>query len=131
MMKPLLSSCLIAVGALAGYQQNHSEPQDNGINVGNGTTAGQGNDLATLNGYVTWLSGDDDQEVCGNAEAKAIGSMVILKSDCQKIIDYMSSKKGYWKIEGYVRGGAYAQLVNRGTCSFEVARVDGPSLYFE
>ncbi|KAL1872338.1 hypothetical protein Daus18300_004308 [Diaporthe australafricana] len=112
-MKPtntLLSHCIIAVGAVAGYQQNHSDPQDNSINVANGTAAGRGHDLAALNGYVTWLSGDDDQEVCGNAKAKAIGSNVILKSDCQQIVDYMSTKKGYWKIEGYVRGGAFGNL---------------------
>ncbi|KAI3396329.1 hypothetical protein diail_12295 [Diaporthe ilicicola] len=121
-----------AVGAVAGYQQDNSGQKHNSINAINTTAAGQGNVLATLsNGYVTWTREDDDQESCGNAEAKAVGNLVILKSDCQQVIDYMSSRSGYWKIEGYVSGGAYAQLVNRGTCSFEVARVDEQSLYFE
>lgn len=42
----------------------------------------------------------------------------------------MTGRSGYWTVTGYGRGDVYASLVNWGTCSFEVARVDDQDLHF-
>ncbi|KAK2600903.1 hypothetical protein N8I77_010403 [Diaporthe amygdali] len=119
------------IAMVAAAQQNHSSPPDIGMNTTNSTAEDQGKDLATMNRWVEWFPLDDDQETCADAQAKEVGDMVIFKADCQRVVDYMNSRSGYWTVSGYGGGDVYAPLVNRGTCSFGVARVDGQNLYFE
>ncbi|KAK7715426.1 hypothetical protein SLS64_004127 [Diaporthe eres] len=90
-----------------------------------------GNDLATLERQVVWLPLEEDQEACAYGEAKTVGEKVVLKADCQKVVDYVSGRSGYWTVTGYGRGDLYALLFSWGTCSFDVARVDDVNLYFQ
>ncbi|KAL1871070.1 hypothetical protein Daus18300_004815 [Diaporthe australafricana] len=74
---------------------------------------------------------DDDQETCGNTDPKPEGKNNILKDDCQKVVDYMKVRPGYWKVMGYNKHGPPADLVNRGTCEITVTREDALDTSFE
>lgn len=128
----ILPSILLIAAAGAKALQKHPRSRRDSLNVtGDIEIPGYGNDLATLDRQVEWLPLDNDQETCAYGEAKTVGEKVVLKSDCQKIVDYVSGREGFWKVTGYGRGDVYASLINRGTCSFDVARVDDQDLYFE
>lgn len=126
----LLSTLLLA--ATSGKPlQNHSSSRGTVTNATNDVTStGYGNLLAARDRQVDWLPLDEDQEACAYGEAKTIGEKVILTADCRKVVDYVTGRSGYWTVTGYGRGDIYASLVNWGTCSFEVARVDDQDLYF-
>ncbi|KAK7742869.1 hypothetical protein SLS63_000437 [Diaporthe eres] len=126
----LLLTPLIAAGAKA--QQNHPGLAEDSMAATNETASPRyGNDLATLERQVVWLPLEEDQEACAYGEAKTVGEKVVLKADCQKVVDYVSGRSGYWTVTGYGRGDLYALLFSWGTCSFDVARVDDVNLYFQ
>ncbi|KAJ0103939.1 hypothetical protein J7T55_010956 [Diaporthe amygdali] len=106
--------------------QNHSTLSGNhSIDMLNFTEAD------TLARSLTWYHLDDGQETCGNTDAKTEGKDDILKEDCQQLVDFLKSRPGYWKVNGYNKMGMVADLGNRGTCEFTVAREDGLNTYFE
>lgn len=132
MMK--LASIFLPTTFFAGViaQLDRTAPAGNSINALNNTeSSSHGRNLVPRDRQVTWSDLDDDQEVCANAEAKMVGEEVILKRDCQKIADHMSDRSGRWTVAGVGRGDVYATLAYKGTCSFEVARVDDQNSYFE
>lgn len=126
----LISTTLLAAVS-AKPRQNHSSPRGKVTYTTNDITSpGYGNILAARDRQLDWLPLDEDQEACAYGEAKTIGEKVILTADCQKVVDYVTGRSGYWTVTGYGRGDVYAPLVNWGTCSFEVAQVDDQNSYF-
>lgn len=121
----LLASLTIASRALA--QNNSVPPVNQSLDELNLTTA------EGLARSLTWyhLDEDEDQEQCGDTDAKPEGDEVILKEDCQELINFMKTRPGYWKVNGYNEQFGVADLVTRGTCEFTVTREDALDTYFE
>lgn len=124
--KTLLTYLTIASGILA---QNNSVLSGNqSIDALNFTEA------EALARSLTWyhLDEDSEQELCGNTDAQPDGREDILKEDCQALIDFMKTRSGYWKVNGYnAQSFGVADLVTRGTCEFTVTREDALNTYFE
>lgn len=122
---PLLTLLTIAMGTLA--QNDSVSPEKLSTDMLNLT------EEATLARSLTWyhLDEPDEQELCGNTDAKPDGREDILKEDCQELIDFMKTRPGYWKVNGYNHASGVADLVTRGTCEFTVTREDGLSTHFE
>lgn len=121
----LATSLTIALGVLA--QSNSTTPENQTIDTLNLTES------EALARSLTWyhLDEDDEQELCGNTDAKPDGREDILKEDCQELIDFMKTRPGYWKVNGYNYDFGLADLVTRGTCEFTVTREDALNTYFE
>ena len=130
----LLLAPLITRGTKA--QQNYSGPGEIGISGTNEAASpghASGNSLARREEGAWWDDFDDDQEKCTYADAtNTIGSRVILKRHCQRLADYFAIHPGRWVVSGWHWGDdVWAPLAYSGTCSFEVARVDGRDEDFE
>lgn len=126
----LFQNAFFFAGVIA--QQNLTAPAGNRISALNDTeSSSHGKSLVPRDDRVTWSELDDDQEVCANAEAKMVGEKMIIKRDCQKIVHRMSRRSGRWTVAGVGGGDVYAPLAYKGTCSFEVARVDDQNSDFE
>lgn len=123
--KILLASLTIAFGALA--QNDSISPVNQSIDALNLTES------EALARSLTWyhLDEDDEQELCGNTDAQPDGREDILKEDCQELIDFMKTRPGFWKVNGYNHNFGLADLVTRGTCEFTVTREDALNTYFE
>lgn len=123
--KTLLASLTVASRALA--QNNSVPPAKQSLDALNLTKA------EALARSLTWyhLDEDEDQEQCGDTDAKPEGEEVILKEDCQELINFMETRPGYWKVNGYNEQVGVADLVTRGTCEFTVTREDALDTYFE
>lgn len=122
----LLTYLAIAPGVLA--QKNSVLPGNKSIEAPNLTES------ETLARSLTWyhLDEDDEQELCGSTDAQPDGKEDILKEDCQELIDFMKTRPGYWKVNGYnAQRFGVADLVTRGTCEFTVTREDALNTYFE
>lgn len=91
----LLSTLLLAATSAKPWQ-NHSSPRGNVTNATNDIVPPDyGNDLVARNREVDWLPLDEDQEACAYGEAKNVGEKVILKADCQKVVDYVTGRSEY------------------------------------
>lgn len=123
--KTLLTSLTIVLGVLA--QNNSTAPEIQSIGALNLTEA------AALSRSLTWyhLDEEEEQELCGDSDATPGGKEDILKEDCQELIDFMKTRPGYWKVNGYNEAFGVADLVTRGTCEFTVTREDGLNTHFE
>lgn len=122
----LLASLTIVSGTLAN--NDSLPPVDQSLDALNFTEA------EALARSLTWyhLDEDDEQELCGNTDAQPDGKEDILKEDCQELVDFMKTRPGYWKVNGYNRQAfGVADLVTRGTCEFTVTREDALTTYFE
>lgn len=120
-----LTSLTIALDVFA--QENFTTTGNQTINALNLTEA------EALGRSLTWyhLGEDDEQELCGNTDAQPDGREDILKEDCQGLIDFMKTRPGYWKVNGYNHNFGPADLVTRGTCEFTVTREDALNTHFE
>lgn len=123
LLAPLMATGLEAQHEYPGILEISPNVTNHAVSPGNTRNV----TLFTREEAAYWENAENDQERCAYADrTNTIGSRVIRKRSCQRLVDHFTTHRGFWGITGWHWGDdVWAALAYSGSCEFSVARVDG------